>query len=252
MSIAKRVAERFRKQAGGQDFSVFVRIPDVAKAFRKAVDDARHEHGHGGYTGTIAEKSDYVVRSRAPMSLEAARDFAEKDDRAWDSKWGPAHAVPVGEAKKGRPKTITVDVEHDDQWGVPAKAEAAARLEAAKLFPGKTVTVKYIKSERGRALKPKPKKYPANFDEVYWWERSKGRPSGKTYKTRKDAIDAFQAQVPEVFINGEIWTLHEKHVVASLQISGGLSSTWRATVEVTPEESVGDIQGWYFYGLASS
>jgi hypothetical protein len=34
---------------------------DVGDAYRQAVDHARWESGHGGYTGTIAEKSGYVL-----------------------------------------------------------------------------------------------------------------------------------------------------------------------------------------------
>jgi hypothetical protein len=251
-AIASRVVDRFRKQAGASEFGVLVKIPDANKAFREAVDRARHEHGHGGYSGSIGEKSDFTIRTRTPMSLDAAHDYAEKDSRAWDDKWGPAYAVPIGEVTKGKPKTITVDVEADDEWGARDKATAAAKLEAAKLFPGKGVTVKYLKADRGRALKPKTKKHPANFDEVYWWESTKTRSGGKPYKSRKEAVEAFQAMPPELFRDGDVWTLHEKHVVVSLQVSGGLSSTWRATVEVTPEESAGQIIGWYFYGLASS
>lgn len=41
---------------GAQQFEVEVEADTAAKAFTKAVDSARWEYGHGGYTGTIAEK----------------------------------------------------------------------------------------------------------------------------------------------------------------------------------------------------
>jgi len=47
---------------------------DVTSAFHRARDDAMHESGHGGYTGTIAEKHDLAVH-RAPDGL-TGDDFA--------------------------------------------------------------------------------------------------------------------------------------------------------------------------------
>ncbi|MBD3262054.1 MAG: hypothetical protein GF334_10390 [Candidatus Altiarchaeales archaeon] len=46
---------------GADTFFVRVKGKTARDAFREAVEDARHWSGHGGYTGTIAEKSDYVM-----------------------------------------------------------------------------------------------------------------------------------------------------------------------------------------------
>lgn len=46
---------------GASTFYSKAKGKDAAEAFRHAVDAARYEHGHGGYTGTVAEKSDFVV-----------------------------------------------------------------------------------------------------------------------------------------------------------------------------------------------
>ena len=70
----------------------------VKEAFNRLVEEARYESGHGGYTGTIAEKSDYKsASSKVFENRQEAMDFAEKkseDGNHWsDDKWGPAAYV---------------------------------------------------------------------------------------------------------------------------------------------------------------
>lgn len=70
----------------------------VAEAFRNVTEDARYEYGHGGYTGTIAEKNDYKsASSKVFDSYQEAMDFANEkmsDDNHWcQDKWGPAGYV---------------------------------------------------------------------------------------------------------------------------------------------------------------
>lgn len=45
---------------GAADFRAYAFGKTPGEAFSAAVDQAKHEHGHGGYTGTIAEKWDFV------------------------------------------------------------------------------------------------------------------------------------------------------------------------------------------------
>jgi hypothetical protein len=73
--------------------------PDVKAAFAKAGRDSRYEDGHGGYTGKIADKHDYVVITTKVCSSHEASELAEgllgkQDPRIYD-KWGPAGAIPV-------------------------------------------------------------------------------------------------------------------------------------------------------------
>jgi len=92
---------------GASQFIVTGHGVDVGKAFDAAVSAAQHESGHGGYTGTIAEKSDYVIIaatgplpiSRKVADLEALRLLREDDDRISD-KWGPAGAIRFTEDGK--------------------------------------------------------------------------------------------------------------------------------------------------------
>jgi hypothetical protein len=67
-------------------------------AFKSAVDDALYDHGHSGYSGTIAEKQDFIMCSKDVFaSYTEAEDFAYKlmDDPNCpvDDKWGPAGCV---------------------------------------------------------------------------------------------------------------------------------------------------------------
>lgn len=72
---------------------------DLAIAFQAAREAAAYEHGHGGYTGTLAEKDDVVVIEATPLNPNAAYALAtrlinEGDPRV-DDKWGPAGAIAV-------------------------------------------------------------------------------------------------------------------------------------------------------------
>ena len=84
---------------GATTFETYRDGTDVQAAFHDAVQDAAWEHGHGGYTGTIAEKSDYVIITDEPMdSADASRlagDLLDRNDPRVADKWGPAGAIPV-------------------------------------------------------------------------------------------------------------------------------------------------------------
>lgn len=82
-------ASEFFNTAGGKT---------AAEAFNTAVADAQWESGHGGYSGTIAEKHDFIMcSSEVFASPDAAYDFAnkllEEGDPRIDDKWGPAGCI---------------------------------------------------------------------------------------------------------------------------------------------------------------
>lgn len=85
---------------------------DVAEAFHAALRDAAFEYGHGGYTGTIAEKDSYTVIDRTIRTWEDTRRFADTlmdDDRVSD-KWGPAGALPIYYATEVTPAVRRVEI----------------------------------------------------------------------------------------------------------------------------------------------
>lgn len=83
---------------GAETFINVAKGKSVNAAFIAAVDSAAYYNGHGGYTGTIAEKETFVCCSEKVFpSLNEAKAYANKliddgDDRI-DDKWGPAGYV---------------------------------------------------------------------------------------------------------------------------------------------------------------
>jgi hypothetical protein len=85
---------------GAQTFLVRSKGHDdnIQKAFWAAQEEAAWEYGHGGYTGTLAEKYEWVEFDDVePLPLEEARAKAESllDDPRVDDKWGPAGALRI-------------------------------------------------------------------------------------------------------------------------------------------------------------
>ena len=88
---------------GASDFTNFGNDTDAGKAFVDCREQAQYDHGHGGYSGTIAEKDDFVVIDGIPQPYETARAVVHKlfveDDRRISDKWGPAGALRVKDDK---------------------------------------------------------------------------------------------------------------------------------------------------------
>ena len=99
---------------GADDFIKTAKGKTVKEAFELATQDARYDHGHASYTGTIAEKHSYTlftlpegIKLRdvidACVDWEAAKlqvlgftaREAERIVGTYNDKWGPACAVEV-------------------------------------------------------------------------------------------------------------------------------------------------------------
>lgn len=83
---------------GASQFTATASGPSAGEAFRDAVDLAKYEYGHGGYTGTIAEKDSFVLVSTEVLpDADAAETLADRlleaDDPRVTDKGGPAGAV---------------------------------------------------------------------------------------------------------------------------------------------------------------
>lgn len=97
-------AEQFQAEACGKT---------AAEAFAAAQEEARYDHGHSGYTGTIAEKTSFVMaktpaaverRSGVPGpydvadAIEAGAEWVCRDDiLVYNNKWGPALCLKLGD-----------------------------------------------------------------------------------------------------------------------------------------------------------
>ena len=96
-------ASSFRNNAVGTD---------IHYAFRRLVENAEADNDDEGYSGTIAEKSSFVM-SKKPARVDPekwyfqVKDFCEKDKsqkhydllkedfEIYDDKWGPALCIPT-------------------------------------------------------------------------------------------------------------------------------------------------------------
>lgn len=104
---------------GAEQFEIISIGKDPRAAFDEAIRRAAYDHGHSGYTGTIAEKESYTLiplhtateldKARAIehdqsadtstaslASVLAARLLAAIDHRV-SSKWGPCGCIPLGD-----------------------------------------------------------------------------------------------------------------------------------------------------------
>lgn len=80
---------------------------DPRAAFAQAVSESAHRYGHGGYTGSLAEKDSYVVirGAASPMTRTAALALIATmhDDLRVRDKYGPAGAIALVDDTKRVP-----------------------------------------------------------------------------------------------------------------------------------------------------
>jgi len=86
---------------GASTFCISARGATAQAAFHAARAEACHEHGHGGYTGTIAEKSEFVMinvpADRTDDVWGYAQELIDEGDPRIDDKWGPAGCISQGQ-----------------------------------------------------------------------------------------------------------------------------------------------------------
>ena len=86
------------------------------EAFRAAQEQARYEHGSGGYTGSLAEARGYLLLRTGPLLEWEAMQRAQKAlEDGTAQKWGPAILVPIAEPVATRKMVFTVPLSND-QW----------------------------------------------------------------------------------------------------------------------------------------
>jgi hypothetical protein len=95
---------------GAYTFTTKAKGKTAREAFDAAVRQAEWDHGHAGYTGTIAEKSEFVL---IPIPDDAEPwDFVEglmeADDPRIRDKWGPAGCVLLSKRSSG--------LSDEDEW----------------------------------------------------------------------------------------------------------------------------------------
>lgn len=92
---------------GANTFLYIVRGKTAKEAFQKATVEARYENGHGGNTGTIAEKYSFTliqdkigIGGMEPSEyqkacLNYAIDLIDASDPRINDKWGPAGCIDL-------------------------------------------------------------------------------------------------------------------------------------------------------------
>lgn len=92
---------------GAQTFTQLAKGATAGEAFRSAVEQARYDYGHAGYTGTIAEKHDFIMLKADADRIASIKEMPyglgyEPDNPDWeavDDKWGPAGCYDLGEGQ---------------------------------------------------------------------------------------------------------------------------------------------------------
>ncbi len=82
---------------GAQEFTQKAKGKTAKDAFHAAREQAYYDYGHAGYTGSIAEKSEFV-EIPVPTGQEAiqfASQLLANADPRVDDKWGPAGCVKI-------------------------------------------------------------------------------------------------------------------------------------------------------------
>ena len=86
---------------GTIDFETVSKARGAKSAFNKAVKEAKKIHGEGGYSGTIAEKSSFVMITvpEGEDPSKYASKLLDKEDSRIENKWGPAGCVKIADGE---------------------------------------------------------------------------------------------------------------------------------------------------------
>lgn len=87
---------------GAETFYTKSQASSPKLAFNEAIKKALYDHGHSGYTGTIAEKDSYQMASYNLFTMSQAIEFADNllDQSPYSDKWGPAGCLRVSNDPK--------------------------------------------------------------------------------------------------------------------------------------------------------
>jgi hypothetical protein len=249
---------------GACDFYVSSRQTDANVAFRTLVDQSQYEDGAGGYTGTIAEKSDFTILTHAPQSPEELEALQEKHSDG--DKWGPAYAAPFAESSLGKERTVKVRAksykEAEEALGVKLKDKSFKIKEMKAVNPPHSLKITTAKFPG----KPKIKYQASNVRELFDTAAKALTAGRKHMKALKDKGHYTEnagflsmkeiTVVPFIVVEREGGPISNEYGQTSTALSTtkiGMNDkvvTWEATVVMRKVSS--KIAGWSFWGWASS
>jgi hypothetical protein len=126
---------------GAYDFTTTALGKTADAAFDRAVRDAQYEYGHGGYTGSIAEKHSFIV-APTPKGTSADRLLAKTYDAhvALEAEAGGQYAPKATAAQRkalaylrdklGRIADRWIEAAEGDKWGPAAAIEVTGKRAA--------------------------------------------------------------------------------------------------------------------------
>lgn len=255
---------------GAQEFTDYGVGVDVAAAFREASSAAVAMYGNQGYTGSLAEKGDYVVVERTPLERAAAYALADRlmqaNDPRVSDKWGPAGAIPVAADNCFKKRTVTMKVVYRGDHTFE-DIERFARLEAAKVKrkDGETVgTHRIVNRETKTKVEHSANEGKAEIR--YYAEGAPWKFPAKDWRTGFKSLAEARAALVDFAKND---TTQLNGPVEEIRIVGGtrrdtgaglvsvkrypVKTDLEIEVEVIKPSSYSNVpEGWIFFGLASS
>lgn len=161
---------------GAATFTATCPNPDPKAAFAELVREALHEHGHGGYTGTLAEKRSYTIIEARPTRYQDAINLAnhliEHGDPRINDKWGPAGAIalmPHDTPTSTTTRCVTITLHDPDRLRAFNRQDHHQLVQqhlAAELSPHQRVTSATLVSANAR-ISHHSSRTPGNLRTVY-------------------------------------------------------------------------------------
>lgn len=121
---------------GASEFMTTAKGRTAEEAFRAAREDALYEYGHGGYTGSVGEKSDFVMIREDGRSLKARLDGAIDGLRALQRELRGSGKPAISDALLGLQRRLDVYLFVDEytlRHGSKAQAQKILKGEIARL-----------------------------------------------------------------------------------------------------------------------
>lgn len=239
------------KLAGSTDFQSYGHGSNSTYAFRNAQDEAIREHGSGGYTGTVAEKTSFIMATSEVMTRQKAFEYASANYRDYP-KDGPAGCVAVGQEKVVAEKEFTIQVQARSKQ--QARDLATEKMSGGRKRKGAVVevivdpfSVEQISSAGKRIFNTQ-------------------KPNGNIYFKHSASTELFSTKIEAVAHLKEIletasssWIAPGEVIqITKVQDQGGISyneAPKLATYTVSGkriQKVIGSAKGYVFFGRARS
>ena len=194
--------------------------------FHAAAEEDRHENGRGTYSGTIGQKTDYILLpSCYPREI---RSLQEKND---GNKWGPAMAAGIFEVKKfGKSRTVS--------YTMFALSGNATRMEYKAMFKdGEEIEITSVEVIREAEYKLK------KVDDRTGWKVTS---YGDTFwGTKKECLKEYKARLLE----GRACNMVQQAQVYE-RVCSSLAK-FKVTGKVTRVRPTGKISHYQVWGWAA-